>query len=101
MVEYNSIEGSSIETSNLNNQQFRLNKINEKLLLRLKKEKYIASFDYFDNALVVLSATSDSIYFALFATLIGTPVGIASESLSLTFSLSTVLVKKLSKTAKK
>ena len=71
-------------------------------MLRLKKEvmskrlsKYIASFDYFDKSLIVLSATSISI--ASFATAIGTPVGIASASLSLTFSLSTRLVEKLLK----
>ena len=60
--------------------------------------KYIASFDYFDNSLTVLSATRGSISIASFATVIGTPVGIASASLSLTFSLFTGLVKKLLKT---
>ena len=72
-------------------------------LVRLKREnrelmskelsKYIASFDYFDKSLVVLSATSASIFITSFATLIGTPVGIASESLSLTFSLPTGFVR--------
>ena len=59
--------------------------------------KYIAPFDYFDKSLIVLSATSGSISIASFATVIGAPVGIASASLSLTFSLSTELVKKLLK----
>ena len=63
--------------------------------------KYIPSFDYFNKFLVVLSATSGSIYIASFATVIGAPVGIASASLSLTFSLSTGLVKKLLKNSKK
>ena len=62
--------------------------------------KYIASFDYFDNSLIVLSATSGSISIASFATVIGTPVGIASTSVSLTFSLSTGLVKKILKTTR-
>ena len=78
------------------------------LLLRLKKEKlvcknlskYIDSFDYFDKSLIVLSATSGSISIPSFATVIGTPVGIASAGLSLTFSLSTGLVKKLLKTTR-
>ena len=56
--------------------------------------KYLASFDYFDKSLTVLSATSGSISIASFATVIGTPIGIASASLSLTFSLCTRLVKK-------
>ena len=55
--------------------------------------KYIASFDYFGKSLIVLSATSGSISIASFATVIGTHVEIASVSLSLTFSLSTGLVK--------
>ena len=84
------------EASNLNNQQFRLIKINEikdyfiaevkeRELMSKRLSKYIASFDYFDKSLIVLSATSDSISISSFATVIGTPVGIASASLSLTF----------------
>ena len=55
--------------------------------------KYIASFDYFDKSLFVLSPTSGSTSIASFATVIGTVVGIASLSLSLAFSLSTGIVK--------
>ena len=62
--------------------------------------KYIASFDYFDKSLIVLSVTNGSISIASFATVIGTPVGIASASLSLKFSLSIGLVKKLLKTTR-
>ena len=58
---------------------------------------YIAFCDYFDKSLIVLSATSGSVSIASFTTVIGTPVGIASASLSLGFSLSTGLVKKLLK----
>ena len=63
--------------------------------------KYIASFDYFDKSLIILSATSGSISIASFATVIETPVGIVSASLILTFSLSTGLAKKLLKTTRK
>ena len=98
MVEF--IECNSIETPNLHNQHSRLNKINEikdydiaeikeKELMSKILSKYIASFDYFDRSLIVLSTTSGSISIASFATVIGTAVGIASASLSLTFSLST------------
>ena len=59
--------------------------------------KYIACCDYFDKFLIVLSATSGSVSIASFATVIGTPVGIASARLNLTFSLSTGIVKKLLK----
>ena len=92
-------------------QQFRLNKINEIikiiLLLRLRKElmskrpsKYIASFGYFDKSLIVLSVTTGSISITSFATVIGAPVGMASASFSLAFSISTEIVKKLLKTTK-
>ena len=101
-TECNPIKGNSTETSNLNNQQFRLNKINEiknyfiaeieeRELMNKRISKYIDSFDYFDKSLVVLLATSGSISIASFAAIIGTPVGIASASFSLTFSLSTGL----------
>ena len=56
---------------------------------------YIASVDYIDKSLVVLSATSDSISIVSFATIIGTPVVIAIASLSLTLSLSTGPVKNI------
>ena len=104
MVEISTVE--SIDTSNLNNQQFRLHKINEienyfiseikeRELISERLSKYIASFDYFDKSLFVLSPTGGSISIASFATVIGTPIGIASASLSLAFSLSTGVVKKL------
>ena len=111
MVECNSIESIEhkfIDTSNLNNQQFRLNKISEiedyfmteikeRELMSKKLSKCISVFDYFDKSLIVLSVTSGSVSIASFATVIGIPVGIASASLSLTFSLCTGLIKKLLK----
>ena len=89
-------------------QHFRLNKINEikdyfvaeikeRELMSKRLSKYIAFCDYFDKSFIVLLATSGSNSIASFATVIGTPVGIASASLSLKFSLSTRIVKKLLK----
>ena len=109
MAECNSIECN--EASNLDNQQFRQNKINEikdyiiaeikeRELMSKRLRKYIASFDYFDKSLIVFSATGSNISIASFAIVIGTPVGMASASLSLAFSLSTGLVKKLLKTTR-
>ena len=60
--------------------------------------KYIASFDYFDKSLIVLSVTTGSISIASFATVIGAPVGMVSASFSLAFSISTGIIKKLLKT---
>ena len=126
MVECNSIEHNSVERSNIYpnlnatpsneillsvQQHFRLNKINEikdyfvaeikeTELMSKRLSQYIAFCDNFDKSLIILSATSCSISIAPFATVIGTPVGIASASLSLTFSLSTGTVKKLLKTTR-
>ena len=59
---------------------------------------YIASFDYFDKSLIVLSVATGSISIASFATVIGAPVGIMSASCSLAFSITTGFVKKFLKT---
>ena len=57
--------------------------------------RYIATFDYFDKTLIFLSVTK---IYCFFATIIDTPVGIASESFSYAFSITTESVKKLLKT---
>ena len=111
MVESNSVESiehSSIDTSNLNNQQFRLNKISEiedyfiaeikqRELMSKKLSKYISFFDYFAKSLIVLSVTSGGVSIASLATVIGASIGITSTRLSLAFSLCTGLVKMLLK----
>ena len=53
----------------------------------------IAAFDYFDKTLIVLSAIILSII--SFVSVIGAPLGIASTSFSLLFSLTTGIIKKL------
>ena len=117
MTERNSVECNSYETHNIQSnlgvslsdqQQHRLKKINEiqdyfvaeikeRGLMSKRLSKYIASFDYFDKPLIVLSVTTGSISIASFATVIGTPVGIISASFSLAFSISTGIIKKLLK----
>ena len=67
-------------------------------MLRIKKENKWAFFDYFDKSLIVLSVTTGSISIASFTAVIGRPVGIISASFSLTFSISTGIIKKLLKT---
>ena len=92
-------------------QQIRQNRINEikdcfggeikeRELMSQALSKYVASFDYFDKSLIVLPVTTGSISIALFTTVIGAPVGIASASFSLAFSVSTGIVKKLLKTTR-
>ena len=62
--------------------------------------KYIASFEYLDKSLIVLSVATGSISIASFATVIGAPVGMMSASCSLAFSITTGFVKKLLKTTR-
>ena len=97
-----------VDTPNLNNQQFRLNKINEieeyfiaeikeRELMSKKHSKYISFIDYFDKSLIVLSVTSGGVSIASFVTAIGATIVITSASFSHVFSLCTGLVKKLLK----
>ena len=72
--------------------------IKERELMSKRLSKYIASFDYFDKSLIVLSVTTGSISIASFATVIGAPVGMMSASFSLAFSITTGFVKKFLKT---
>ena len=107
MTEYNSPN----IYPDLKNQQFRLNKLRKvtdyfigefkgRELMSKKLSKYISSFDYFDKSLIVLSVTCGSISIAPLATVIGAPVGEASASFSIAFSISTRILKKLLKTTR-
>ena len=90
MNESNSID--TIDRTNLTNQtKFRLNEISKiesyfnkeikKRKLNSKKiSKYIVAFDYIDQVLIVLSATSGGVAITSFTTVIGVPLGIASAS---------------------
>ena len=114
MDECNSIKHDFHKTPNMypnisNDQQFRLNKINEikdyfiaeireRELMSKNLSKYIASFEYLDKSLIVLSVATGSISIASFATAIGAPVGIMSASCSLAFSITTGFVKEFLKT---
>ena len=98
---------ANLSTTPSNEQEFRLNKINEikDYFIAENKwakvmSKYIASFDYFDKSLIVLSVATGTISIASFATAIGAPVGMVSASCSLAFSITTGLVKKFLKTTR-
>ena len=113
MDECNSIKHDFNKTPNIypnmsNEQHFRLNEINEikdyfiaeireRELMSENLNKYIASFDYLDKSLIVLSVATGSISIASFATAIEASVGIMSASCSLAFSFTTGYVKKFLK----
>ena len=74
-----------------------IEEINQRKSCSRKLNKYITAFDYIDKILVVLSATSGGVSIISFTSIVGAPVGIASASLTLFFSLTTGIVKKLLK----
>ena len=101
----------NLSTAPPNEQEFRLNKINEikdyfiagikeRELMSKRLSKYIASVDYFNKSLIVLSVTTGSISIESLAAIIGAPVGMATSSFSIAFSISTGIVKKLLKTTR-
>ena len=61
---------------------------------KLIKENHAVK-NYIDKTLIVLSATTGGVSIISFTSIIGTPVGIASASFTLIFSLKTGIVKKL------
>ena len=105
MDKCNSIE--TIDRTNLTEQtKFQLDEIskienyfhqeiNQRKSCSKKLNKYVTTFDYIDKILIVLSATSSGVSIISFTSIIGAPVGIASASFTLIFSLTTGIIKKL------
>ena len=54
--------------------------INQRKSCSKKLSKYVAVFDYIDQALIVLSATSGGVSIISFTSIVGAPVGIALAS---------------------
>ena len=91
--------------SNLSHEtHFRLHEINEikdyyiaeiwdREPIGKKLSKYIAAFDYFDKALIDLSAASGAISTISFFGIIEDPIGIESASFSFAFSLAIEIVE--------
>ena len=69
--------------------------INQRKSCSKKLNKYVTTFDYIDKILIVLTATSSEVSIILFKSITRAPVGIASASLTLIFSLTTGIVKQL------
>ena len=110
MNESNSIECNSLEavdkTVLSEHTKFRLSEIigiknyfyqeiNQRKSCSKKLSKYVTAFDYIDKILIFLIATSSRVSIISFTSIVGAPVGIASASLTLIFSLTTGIVKKL------
>ena len=104
-IECNSIE--AIDKTDLSEQtKFRLDEIsktenyfvkeiNQRKSCSQKLNKYDTTFDYIDKILIVLSVATGGLSIISFTSITGAPVGTASASFTLIFSLTTETVKKL------
>ena len=78
-----------------------ISEINQRKLCSKKLSKYVTDFDYIDKILIVLSATSSGVCIISSASVVGEPVGIASANFTLICSLTTGIIKKITKHNKK
>ena len=69
--------------------------INQRKLCSKKLSKYATAFDYVDKILIVLSGAGSGVCIISSASVVGAPVGIASASFTLVFSLIIGIIKKL------
>ena len=77
------------------------NEIKERKDIIKKLNKYIVSFDYLDKIFTALSASFGTLSIASYASVVGTPAGIAGSSLTLIFTIGTGISKSLVKVTKK
>ena len=98
------MSNSDLELNDLT--KFRLDEINkikdyfnaeikERKDIVKKISKYIVAFDYADKLFMTLSASFGTLSIVSHATVVGIPVGIAGASLTLTFTVTTGVVKKI------
>ena len=98
------MSNSDLELNDLT--KFRLDEINkikdyfnaeikERKDIVKKISKYIVAFDYADKLFMTLSTSFGTLSIVSHATVVGIPVGIAGASLTLTFTVTTGVVKKI------
>ena len=76
-------------------ENYFIEEINQRKSCSQKLNKYVTTFDYIDKILTVLSATTGGVSIISFTSVIGAPVGIAIAIFTLSFSLTTGIVKKI------
>ena len=69
------------------------NEIKERKDIIKKLNKYLVSFDYLDKIFIALSASFGMLSIASYASVVGTPAGIAGSSLTLIFTIGTGISK--------
>ena len=99
-----------IELTNVNKYRLdEINKIRDYFNNEIKKRKdiikklnkYLVSFDDLDKIFIALSASFGTLSIASYASVVGTPAGIAGSSLTLIFTIGTGISKSLLKVTKK
>ena len=104
------MSNSNLKVSDIT--KFRLdeiNKIRDYLNAEIKERKdivkkiskYIVAFDYADKLFITLSASFGTLSIVSHATVVGIPVGIAGASLTVIFTVTTGVVKKILNITKK
>ena len=77
------------------------NEIKERKDIIKKLNKYLVSFDYLDKTFISLSASFGTLSIASYASIVGTPAGVAGSSLTLIFTIGTGISKSLLNVTKK
>ena len=77
------------------------NEINKRKDIIKKLHKYIVSFDYLDKIFIALSTSFGTLSIASYASVVGTPAGIAGSTFTLIFTIGTGISKSLLKVTKK
>ena len=77
------------------------NEIKERKDIIKKLNKYLVSFDYLDKIFIALSASFGTLSIASYASVVRTPAGISSSSLTLIFTIGTGISKSLLNVTKK
>ena len=77
------------------------NEIKERKDIIKKLNKYLVSFHYLDKIFIALSASFGTLSIASYASVVGTPAGIAGSSLTLIFTIATGISKSLLNVTKK
>ena len=77
------------------------NEVKERKDIIKNLNKYLVSFDYLDKIFIALSASFGTLSIASYASVVGTPAGIAGSSLTLIFTIGTGISKSLLNITKK
>ena len=100
MSELNAITKFRLHEINKIKEYFN-DEIKERKDIVKKINKYIVTLDYADKIFITLSASFGTLSIVSHATVVGIPGGIAGSSLTLIFTISTGIIKKLVNITKK